>query len=130
MDFATPFLAIFAFIFTVFFSILVISVGIGTIRYQGASSKFFSTLEITSGTLTLLFHFVSFLSPEHDQSSDVFYIRFQIAATVWLIGLSIGHLLEMRKTLAPPLWILIVGIMNLQVLRYMWYLVTEYEATW
>ena len=130
MDFATPILSLLSFIFTVIFSVVAVSVGLGTFCHPGTSSKFFSTLEITSGVVTLFLHFITLLSPTYDQNSDEFYVRFQIVLTVWLIGLAIGHLLELRKALAAPLWILIVGTLNLRVLRYMWYLVTEYEANW
>lgn len=131
MDFVTPILAGLSFLWLLTFSVVVIILGFCARQYRSLSANFFSTIEIVSGFMLLLFQLLTYLSTsESSQSSDEFWVQFQIAMTLWLVLLSICHLLELRKAIAPPLFIISLGILNLRVLKYVWYLVTEYEPHW
>ena len=130
MDFVTPILLFNAFLYLTFFSIVVIYVGFATRHYKALSSMFFSNLEIVSGAITLITNFACAENAGDLTSREGFWVQFSAVMTIGIMMLAVGHLLEIKKVVAPPLSIVLLGAINLRILQYIWYLATEYEVHW
>ncbi len=133
MDFGTPILAALAYVALISFKILVIGIGLTGMRRRGhlrptTAIKFFSSIELVTG-LGWLFTDLLFISTASTATDELWVIS-STAITLWVMVLSIGHWLELRRPIAAPTLIFLFGIVNLRILRYLWYLVTVYEATW
>ena len=124
------FLVLFVFFLLGGFGLLSINVGLKARRYKTVASAFFCNVEIAGGAMALIAQLCLLLSASDLTTKDGFWIQVSAAMTIELMLLSICHLIEIRKFLSPPSAIFSFGILNLWMLKHMWYLVTEYEVTW
>lgn len=127
MNFAVPLLAALSLGIMLLFKVLVIWVGLSDRSRQTSVVQFFAPIEVISGLVWILSDL--FFVFATDSSSDELWVKASVAMTVWLMIISLGHCLEIRKLLAAPILIFLFGIINLFVLRDVWYSMT-YEATW